>query len=273
MAIVPMVAIAGTGNPIDKLEKFKPNDLSKNQSHEKVKEPRVLTLSESNTINFNSKFTSSFVAKKQIEAMSKCLSNIGSEINIVLYTPGGSVSAGQRFFDSLHALPCKFNTITIFAASMGYQTVQNLGKRYILPSGILMSHRARISGLSGEIGGELDSIIKLLNSNVKELNIIAANRVGLSLEKYEALIADELWLTGSEAESTNHADELILAKCDASLSGSYVDTVATMFGNLDVEFARCPIITGVLGVRRSRVSTNEVQEYYQNLSKYITTEL
>jgi len=136
-----------------------------------------------------------------------------------------------------------------------------------------MSHRARISGLSGEIGGELDSIIKLLNSNVKELNIIAANRVGLSLEKYEALIADELWLTGSEAESTNHADELILAKCDASLSGSYVDTVATMFGNLDVEFARCPIITGVLGVRRSRVSTNEVQEYYQNLSKYITTEL
>jgi ATP-dependent protease ClpP protease subunit len=277
LAIVPTLAFAGNDNPIDKIklaqvDNFKPNDLS-NNNHEKVEEPKILTLSESNTINFNSKFTSSFVAKKQMEAMGKCLANIGSEINIVLYTPGGSVSAGQRFFDSLHALPCTFNTITIFAASMGYQTVQNLGKRYIVPSGILMSHRAYVSGLSGEIGGELDSIVSLLNTNVTELNQIAANRVGISLNKYEELIADELWLTGVNAVNNNHADELVLVKCDKTLSGTYVDVINTMFGQMQVEFSNCPIITGALSVFSSREKEQQIQDYYQNLSKHITTEL
>lgn len=236
--------------------------------------PPILTLSDSNTINFNSKFTSGFVAKKQIEAMSKCLANIGSEINIVLYTPGGSVSAGQRFFDSLHALPCKFNTITLFSASMGYQTVQNLGKRYIVPSGILMSHRAFVSGLAGEIDGELDSIVKLLKTNVNELDKIAAKRVGLELKDYKNLISDELWMTGQQAVDMKHADELILAKCDASLNGTYIDTVYTMFGPLDVEFARCPIVTGILSIRRgSREAATEVVDMYQNIAKHIKTEL
>lgn len=235
--------------------------------------PKVLTLSESNTISFNSKFTSGFVAKKQVEAMSKCLSNVGSEINIVLYSPGGSVSAGQRFFDSLNALPCTFNTITIFAASMAYQTVQNLGKRYIIPSGILMSHRAYISGLSGEIGGELNSIINLIETNVEQMEKISAKRVGLTLEKYKELIRDELWLTAEEAVKVNHADEVILANCDTSLSGSYIENVNTFFGTFQVEFSNCPLITGPLAVYASRKETTQVESYFQNLSKYISTEL
>lgn len=233
----------------------------------------VLTLSESNTINFNSKFTSSFVAKKQMEAMEKCLANPDSEINIVLYTPGGSVSAGQRFFDSLNALPCKFNTVTIFSASMGYQTVQNMDKRYIVPSGILMSHRAYISGLSGEIGGELDSILKLLNDNITELDKIAAKRTGLELKEYQNLIRDELWLTGEQAVNSNHADELVLVKCDQSLSGTYSDVVYTMFGQMLVEFSKCPIITGVISVSGNTYQESEVKDYYQNISKHIVTEL
>jgi ATP-dependent protease ClpP protease subunit len=114
---------------------------------------KVINLTEANSINFNNQFSGDFVAKKQIEAANKCYDNEGSDIYVVLYTPGGSVQAGQLFFDTLNALPCNFHTITIFAASMGYQTVQNLKNRYILPSGILMSHRASLSGVRGEIGG------------------------------------------------------------------------------------------------------------------------
>jgi len=235
---------------------------------------KVLTLSDSNTIGFNSKFTSSFVAQKQIEALDKCLSNIGSEINIVLYTPGGSVQAGQLFFDTIKALPCKFNTITIFSASMGYQTVQNLGKRYILPSGILMSHRAYISGLSGEIDGELDSIVNLLKANVNELDKIASKRVGITLKEYKDLIRDELWMTGSQAVKMGHADEVVLAKCDSTLLGSHFDTVQTFFGPLQVEFSNCPLITGILSVSfAKKQAREEVLDRYQNISKYITTEL
>lgn len=235
---------------------------------------RTIELSESTTINFNSKFTSSFVAKKQMEVMSKCSANPGSELTLVLYTPGGSVSAGQLFFDTVKALPCKINTITIFAASMGYQTVQNLGKRYILPSGILMSHRAYISGLSGEIGGELDNIYSLLKGNVFELDKIAASRVGLSVEEYQLLIRDELWMTGPQSVNMKHADEVVLAKCDGTLKGTYTEQVNTIFGPLDIVFSKCPLVTGIIEVK---MATREEEEYlfnyYNNITKHVTMEL
>jgi len=241
------------------------------------KKLKIIELNKANTINFNSKFSSGFVAQKQMEAIRKCLVSPNSEINVVLYTPGGSVSAGKLFFDTLKALPCKFNTITIFSASMGYQTVQNLGNRYILPSGVLMSHRAYVSGLAGEIDGELDQIMSLLKSNINDLDKIAADRVGITLKEYKNLISDELWMTGAQSVEMNHADEVVLAKCDQSLSGTYVDRVETIFGPLYVEFSKCPIITGPLSVRMKRgakrVTLKQLQDYYSNLTKHTTMDI
>lgn len=234
---------------------------------------KILTLSEKNSITFNSQFTGSYVASKQMEAFEKCAINVGQEITIVLYTPGGSVSAGQLFFDTLNALPCKFNTLTVFAASMGYQTVQNLGKRYILPSGILMSHRAYVSGLSGEIGGELDAILNLLKTNVEDLDKVAAKRVGLTLKQYQDLVRDELWLTADNAVKTNHADEIVLARCDETLSGSYFRRFDTFFGSFDVEFSNCPLVTGVISVARASLKEERyIRNYYNNLSQHIKME-
>jgi len=232
-------------------------------------------LNEKNTINFNQAFSSRFVAKKQIEAIKLCSQNVGSEINIVLYTPGGSISAGQRLYDTLNALPCKFNTITLFAASMGYQTVQQLGNRYILPSGILMSHRASVRGLGGEIGGELDSIVKLLNDNVRELELIASNRVGITLPEYQTLIRDELWMTGSQSVKMNHADEIVFARCDKSLLGTKLQRVYSIFGAFDVEYSQCPIITGALSVQPVNSNSNleKFTEMLTNIKKYVKTEL
>lgn len=235
---------------------------------------KVINLTEANSINFNNKFDGAFVAKKQIEAANKCYSNEGSDIYVVLYTPGGSVQAGQLFFDTLNALPCNFHTITIFAASMGYQTVQNLKNRYILPSGILMSHRAYLSGLRGEIGGELNQILKLFEQNIKELNTTASNRAGITLEDYEKLIADELWMTGKQSVEMKHADEVILAKCDKNFTGSYFETFRSFFGTVQVEFSNCPLITAPLSVRSANTAVvNKVMDFYTNIGKYITMEL
>jgi ATP-dependent protease ClpP protease subunit len=236
---------------------------------------KTIKLNKSNTINFNEAFSMEYVAKKQIEAILLCSSNIGSTINVVLYTPGGSVSAGQLYFDTLNALPCKFNTITIFSASMGYQTVQNLGKRYILPSGILMSHRARISGLSGEIGGELDTTIEMFKTNIRELETVASNRVGITLEEYRNQIRDELWMTGEQSVKMNHADQVVLAKCDKTLMGTSISTVQTFFGSFVVEYSDCPLIVGPLNVRVGN-STSKVQDYLdyrKNITKKVTTSL
>lgn len=232
---------------------------------------KTIVLEESNTISFNAVFTPMYVAQKQFEAMNLCNKNQGKKINIVLYTPGGSVSAGQLFYDTLNALPCKFNTITIFAASMGYQTVQNLGDRYILPSGVLMSHRAFVRGLGGEIGGELDSIYKLLKDNITDMEKIASSRVGITLEEYRKQIADELWLTSTNAVEQNHADEIALVKCGETLQGTKVETVYNIFGAFDVEFARCPIITAPLRVLSSRNGGNVIKmmDLYNNPRNYV----
>ena len=209
---------------------------------------RTITLSQDNTINFNESFSGIFVASKQIEAMKTCASSKSKEIYVVLYTPGGSISAGQLFFDTINALPCKFHTITIFAASMGYQTVQNLGERLILPSGTLMSHRASISGLSGELGGELESVLKNLVDSVNVMEKHAANRVGISVKDYQDLIRDELWMTADQAVKTGHADEVVLVKCDESLLGTTSKVVRTFFGSYEVEYSDCPIVTAPVSV-------------------------
>jgi len=210
---------------------------------------KVINLTSSNSINFNDQFSPQFVAKKQLEAINKCYSNVGSTIYISLYTPGGSITAGQLFFDTLNALPCKFDTITIFSASMGYQTVQNLGKRYILPSGTLMSHRASLGGLSGELGGELDSIIAHYKKTVKEMETVASKRAGITLEQYQKDISDELWMTGAAAVKKRHADAVALIKCDKSLMGVTTRIVNTFFGSLRVGFSNCPIIVAPVSIR------------------------
>lgn len=232
---------------------------------------KTLELNDKNTINFNDSFTSSYVAKKQAEAIELCNGSAGKDIYIVLYTPGGSISAGQLFFDTLKALPCRFHTLTIFSASMGYQTVQNLGKRYILPSGILMSHRAQISGLSGELGGELESILSLLNQNVTDMETVAANRIGKTLKEYRSIISDELWLTGSNAVKRGHADEVVLAKCDQSLMGTREQTFRTFFGTIVAEFSECPLIVGALSVKFG--DAERFRNYSQNIMKRIEFKL
>lgn len=218
---------------------------------------KTIELNSSNNINFNQDFNGMFVAKKQIEAISKCAAKPGKVIYVVAYTPGGSISAGQLFFDTLRGLPCTFHTITVFAASMGYQMAQNLGKRYILPSGTLMSHRGSVGGLSGEIGGELDSVLRNIKKTIEEMETIASNRVGITLKQYKEAIRDELWMTAEEAVKTNHADEIVTVRCTRSLMGSYIETINTMFGSLQVEFSKCPVIVAPLSVKGSNGSSEE----------------
>ena len=238
--------------------------------------PKTITLSESSHINFNQPFSAMFVAKKQVEAIQKCAAKPGSDIYIVMYTPGGSITAGNLFKDTLSALPCKFHTITIFSASMGYQTVQALGNRYILPSGTLMSHRASIRGLSGEVGGELDSVLRNIYSEVDAMESRAAKRVGITLEQYKNQISDELWLTASESVKSNHADSEVVVLCDSTLQGTFVDEVATIFGAFDVEFSNCPIVTAPLRVLRYNGNrrleaqmTKKLIDQYSNIKDYV----
>lgn len=239
-----------------------------------AKEPKVITLTSENSITFNQAFTSSYVAKKQVELLSLLSTSSAEDFYIVLYTPGGSISAGQLLIDTIKATGRNVHTITIFSASMGYQTVQGLGKRYILPSGTLMSHRGYVSGLSGQIPGELNTRVEMLQSMIDKMETVSAKRVGLKIDDYKKQIQNELWLIGSDAVKAGHADEVVLAKCDQSLSGTYVDSFRTIFGPVQVEFARCPVITGYLSVKfGARRAVEQLDNYFSNIMGQVKSQM
>lgn len=211
----------------------------------------TIVLNDKNTVVLNQKVNGSTVAKVQ-NKLYELADKTSNDLYLVLYTPGGSVTAGMQLIDTIKSLKNKVHTITIFAASMGYQIVQNADKRYILPSGNLMSHRPFISGLSGSFPGELNTRLAFYEKMTKLLDIQAAKRVGISLKDYQALIHNEYWVTGSNAVIDKHADEVILARCDKSLSGTYFEVIRTFFGAYNVEFSKCPLITGILSVKSMR---------------------
>lgn len=226
-----------------------------------------ITLSKKNTVILNDQFSFNSIAKIQTElfALSKSLGK-DEEITLVLDSPGGSVLAGLSLFDTVKAIPQKVNTLTIFAASMGYQTVQSLGDRYILPSGILMSHRAYLGGLKGQLDGELEERLKFYKEMTSNLDKKTAERIGISYKQYRELIRNEYWAGAQKALKQGHVDRIVTASCDESLSGTNIKDVKTFFGNFSVEFSDCPLIRGPLRVvSGSRIAFERYKkQYFQN---------
>jgi len=122
---------------------------------------KTITLESKNIVVFRGPVTEKSASEVQTKIL-EMSHRLGKNkvIYLVLNTPGGSVGAGLDLIDFLRAIPQKVHTITLFAASMGFQFAQNMDKRYITPNGTLMSHRARLGGLGGQLDGELESRYK-----------------------------------------------------------------------------------------------------------------
>lgn len=167
-------------------------------------------------------------------------------IYLFLDTPGGDIQAGTTLITTLAALPQQVATITQFAASMGFITAQSLGPRYILPGGILMSHRAK-GGVSGQIPGELNSRADFFTKMLDDQDAVIANRVGMTKQLYQASVINELWVYGQRAVDAKIADRVILVRCDKSLTeGRVKDTVNTFFGPVRITYSGCPLVAAPL---------------------------
>jgi ATP-dependent protease ClpP protease subunit len=218
-----------------------------------------IELNSKNSVSFNQPVRDDYIAKKQLELMAKDFALPKTQpLYLILDTPGGSVFAGNQFIDFVKSLNRPVHTITLFAASMGYQISQELGKRYITTTGTLMSHRGAVSGLSGQVPGELNARLKMLEDSLVGMNERAAKRVGMSLSDYQNAIINELWVSGEAAVKSHHADEIASVSCDKSLSGTYFDEVATVFGPIQVEYSKCPLISSPIGFKfgNSAIASN-----------------
>lgn len=201
-----------------------------------------IVLTEQNCIVFNQAVSTEYVSKKTMEILKKALS--AKELYLVLDTPGGSVTAGLNFIDMIKSLNIKVHTITIFAASMGYQMVQELGNRYITPSGTLMSHRGSVGGISGQVPGELNTRVNHIQDVLDGMSKRASSRVGMSKKDYDAAIINELWVFGQQAVDQKHADSVVDVTCSPELvEGSYSESISTIFGEVHLTFSKCPLVS------------------------------
>ena len=225
---------------------------------------KVLTLEAANTVVFRGPVTDDSVADAmlKITKMSRVLKK-DDVIYLVLDTPGGSVFAGLSLIDLMKAIPQKIYTVTLFAASMGFQIVQNSDTRYILPNGTLMSHRA-FGGLRGQFDGELESRYKMVKRAIDYMDVIAAQRMGATLKAYKAMIVNEYWVHGFDAVQEKAADLQVLVQCGASLDGTETVKVRTMFGTVNALFSKCPLIKTPLGL-----ATNTTNAKYASYLKYL----
>lgn len=212
-----------------------------------------VVLNKDNTIFLLDYFTTESTAnlsQKAKEMDARLPSN--QPMYLVIDSGGGYIDAGLEMIRNLQNLNRKVNTITLFAASMGFQTVQHLGERLIVPYGTLMTHKAR-GGFYGEFPGQLDSRYAYYLNRINTMDKVAVERSNgkHTLQSYKALQENEYWCDAQDCIAQGFADRVIEATCDDSMKGTRKVVVDKFIwrGHL-VEFvdimSQCPLNTGWL---------------------------
>jgi len=222
-----------------------------------VADPDTIVLTSSNSLILNKPMMSGYLSKLSVEAreLDRALDSKFPKskppIFLILSTPGGEVEAGLRFIDNLNSLGRPVHTVTVFAASMGFQTVQGLGERYILKSAKLMSHRAT-GGVEGSFGGQtpsqLENRLAFNKQLIFEMDSLTVKRTNgrQTLDSYTKAYSNELWLTGTTAVEGGYADKIMKVKCDDSLTGTTTTEVSAMGFSFQVTVDKCPVNIGIL---------------------------
>jgi ATP-dependent Clp protease protease subunit len=218
----------------------------------------VLSQSDNNTIELKEGNTLKFAAVVDEASVSSAirelikLDQIQTEepIYLVLYTPGGSIEAGFDIMRIVKGMKRKVHTITIFAASMGFQMVQSMGDRYMAEYGTLMSHKPK-GGFEGEFPGQVDSRYSYWMQRLLEMDLQTVKRTNgkQTLKSYRDAYENEMWLTPAKAIELGYADKLVNVRCDKSLDATYDETVNTMFGPIVATWSKCPLITTPVAVK------------------------
>lgn len=194
-------------------------------------------------------------------------------IYLFLYTPGGSIQSGLELLEFLHGTHRPVNTVTMFAASMGFQIVQDLGTRYVLNKGVMMSHRAA-GQFQGSFGGkppsQLDSRYHFWLERLTEMDEQTVKRTNgkQTLKSYQEAYADELWLTGSKSVSGGYSDKVIKVRCDESLAGVTTHS-ANIQGLINIEYSldNCPMNTNPMNVKASFPTTKGIMHLEEFLTQ------
>jgi len=192
-------------------------------------------------------------------------------IYLYLNTPGGSVQSGLELIEAMKGLGRKVHTISAFSASMGFQIAENLDNRYVLESGVMMSHRTA-GEFSGSFGGlspsELDQRINLFVQITKEMDEQTVSRTNgkQTLESYQKAYSNELWLTGKEAVVQGYADAIVRVRCAEDLYGTTHYSLKYLGTKIEYDLLDCPLNSAPMNVKVDG-STSMTEEYKDKIKE------
>lgn len=205
----------------------------------------VVELSENNLVQINLPIlgsTAAEVQKKLLEKDSKL--KAGKPIYLVLNTPGGSIQDGLMIIETAKSLKRPVHTISIFSASMGFVISQYLDQRLALNSAIIMTHKARVGGVGGEVPGSFINMANYLLNYVNSINERIAKRSGKELEDYNKLIEADFWMGADVALDHNFIDKKVTIVCDKTLrTYDTPQEIDLGFFSVTVQFHKCPLVT------------------------------
>jgi ATP-dependent Clp protease, protease subunit len=136
--------------------------------------------------------------------------NPDKDIFLYINSPGGSVSAGLSVFDTMNFIKPEVSTLCMgMAASMGSFLLMAgaKGKRFALPNSRVMIHQPSggAQGQASDIEIQAREIIKTR----AQLNRIYAERTGQTVEKIEADMERDMWLSPTEALDYGLIDQVL----------------------------------------------------------------
>ena len=136
--------------------------------------------------------------------------NPDKDIFLYINSPGGSVSAGLSIYDTMNFIKPDVSTLCMgMAASMGSFLLMAgaKGKRFALPNSRVMIHQPSggAQGQASDIEIQAREIIKTR----AQLNRIYAERTGQTVEKIEADMERDMWLSPTEAKDYGLIDQVI----------------------------------------------------------------
>lgn len=222
----------------------------------------VIVLTSKNTVVLDSEIdgqsTSKIIAKaKELDSAMNANRNLFKKqapIYLFINSPGGEIQSGLEMYEDLHGLGRQINTITLFAASMAFNLVQNLDDRLVLKNGVLMAHHAtgQFEGAFGGIRpGQVDSRYQLWLDRIREMDEQTVSRTHgrQTYDSYVKSYDHEMWLTGTKAVNEGYADRIVNVKCDNTLSGTTTHHINFLGVDIQYEMDKCPLNTSPQNVQ------------------------
>lgn len=136
-------------------------------------------------------------------------------VTFVIDSPGGSVSAGLRFVDSMRLAQARGVVISCIvprgalAASMGAYVLQFCDLRTMARGSALLFHSVSIGSVPGGTVDEIEKFAREMRELNHRLAIFASGRLNITLAEFERRIQGDWWLNWEEALEVGAVDGVL----------------------------------------------------------------